>query len=115
MATNRDAFTKAREVKRLESIDIQDDEDESEATDRSTTTENLQWDKVQKQWGQNSFYFISQYFIIYDKISVNMFKASDKMVAGEIGISISAFKRMKSAIGYSNTQLVDGHKQFQVS
>ena len=48
MATNRDAFTKAREVKRLESIDIQDDEDESEATDRSTTTENLQWDKVQK-------------------------------------------------------------------
>ena len=44
-----------------------------------------------------------------------MFKASDKMVAGEIGISISAFKRMKSAIGYSNTQLVDGHKQFQVS
>ena len=58
IATNRDksdAFTKAREVKRLESIDIQDDEDDSEATERSTTMENIKWDKVCKIKWQEVF------------------------------------------------------------
>ena len=46
---------------------------------------------------------------------MNTLKASDKIVADQIGVSTSAFKRMKSAIGYTNTQLVEGHKQFQDS
>ena len=40
------SFSERREAKRLESVDLQDDEDESEATERSTSVENIKWDKV---------------------------------------------------------------------
>ena len=42
------SFSERREAKRLESVDLQDDEDESEATERSTSMENIKWDKVLK-------------------------------------------------------------------
>ena len=49
------SFSERREVKRLESVDLQDDEDESEATERSTSVENIKWDKVLKSIGTNFY------------------------------------------------------------
>ena len=49
------SFSERREVKRLESVDLQDDEDESEATDRSTSVENIKWDKVLKSIRTNFY------------------------------------------------------------
>ena len=45
-STTSGSFSERREVKRLESVDLQDDEDESEATERSISAENIKWDKV---------------------------------------------------------------------
>ena len=49
MATNSatsGSFSERREVKRLDSVDLQDDEDDSEATERSTSVQNIKWDEV---------------------------------------------------------------------
>ena len=48
-----------------------------------------------------------------NELYVFLLQASDKMVAEEIGVTISTFKRMKSATGYTNTQLVEGREQFK--
>ena len=44
-----------------------------------------------------------------------VFKAPAKSVAEKIGISTATFKRMKLATGYSNSQLVENHNQFNAT
>ena len=118
MATNSatfGSFSERREVKRLESVDLQDDEDDSEAIERSTSLENIRWDEVLQSIRTNFTLNnnCAQLVNALHELYLILLQASGKIVAEEICVPISTFKRMKSATGYTNTQLDEGFKQFR--